>query len=540
VYRSPTRFVRTALVALVIAPALSLGYVSAPASAQPTPTLRAAALLKASAPVLASASTTRLAIDWPDFAGAPRYRVRYSKYASFKKSVYKRATSSKIVLSGLKASTKYYVRVQAIKNNAKGTALSVYSATKVFATAKKLKYAAPTSLAGKASARGSDAIALNWKFYKPGLRYQVQYARNKSFAGAKATIVRGPSTAITGLATSTVHYLRVRVVDAAGRPASGWSKVVATATRTPADPAAEPLQVASYNIRNGTKSTDTGNRSWAVRRNLVVKQIKGNKLDVVGLQEAEYTYLVGADGAWKHQYQDLVEVLGGSWRITCATEENPNCDKSNNYTAGTRLIYNSETVSLRQAGIYGLSTRSGDVRRFLVWGIFTQKSTGRDFFFANTHLDDAKTDAGYSYRVTQAKQVLAQIAANNPKGLPVILTGDMNSHKWRKPNNAPYKLYVAAGLVDPIGNTDFSRTAVKPTAEVRIRTEFDSWNNFGAKPDQHGWVNGINVDYVWVSKSVTTLEFETMVNISDATLKFVGPVPSDHNMLRASVLIPKS
>jgi hypothetical protein len=53
-------------------------------------------------------------------------------------------------------------------------------------------------------------------------------------------------------------------------------------------------------------------------------------------------------------------------------------------------------------------------------------------------------------------------------------------------------------------------------------------------------VNGINVDYVWVSKSVTTLEYETVVNISDATLKFVGPVPSDHNMLRASVLIPRS
>lgn len=84
------------------------------------------------------------------------------------------------------------------------------------------------------------------------------------------------------------------------------------------------------------------------------------------------------------------------------------------------------------------------------------------------------------------------------------------------------------------------KTAKNPSAEVRIHTEFDSWNNFASKPDTHGWANGINVDYVWVSKSITTLEYETVVKIKDSTLKFVGTVPSDHNMIRATVLIPKS
>ncbi len=193
---------------------------------------------------------------------------------------------------------------------------------------------------------------------------------------------------------------------------------------------------------------------------------------------------------------------------------------------------------MKDRGSLALSTRSGDVRRFLAWAVFTQKSTGRDFFFADTHLDNAKTDSGYAYRVTQTRQVINEIDARNSDHLPVVLVGDMNSHKWRSPDNAPYKLLSAAGLVDPIGNTDFSRKAVNPTTEVRIHTEFDSWNNFAAQPDEHGWVNGINVDYIWVSGAITTLEYETVVNIADTTLKFNSPVPSDHNMLRASLLIP--
>ncbi len=521
-----------------LALALTAGLLGVPSTAQATPLPRSISLTAAAAPSLLSAGSTELAIDWADFNAAPAYRVRYSKYSSLKKSTYKRVAASEIVLTKLKASTKYYVRVQAIQSDSKGTPLSAYSAKKTFKTAKKLKYAAPTGVTAAPSARGADAIAAQWSYYKSGMRYQVQYGTSPDFLSAAWTIARGPSVALTGLAESATYYLRVRSLDGSGNPTSSWSRAVSAQTRTPADPGAKPLQVASFNIRNGTKSSDTGSRAWPVRRGVIVNQIRNAGLDVVGLQEAEYTYLTGADGGWKHQYQDLIEVLGGAWKITCATDSNPNCDRSENYTAGTRVIYNSATVIMRDRGTVELSSRSGDVRRFMVWAVFTQKSTGRDFFFADTHLDDAKTTSGYNYRVTQSHQVVNEIAAHNPGNLPVILTGDMNSHKWRSPDNAPYNIFSGAGYVDPIGNTGFSRKAVRPTTEVRIHTEFDSWNNFSSKPDEHGWVNGINVDYIWVSRSITTLEYETTVNISNSTLKFIGPIPSDHNMLRAAVLIP--
>ena len=145
----------------------------------------------------------------------------------------------------------------------------------------------------------------------------------------------------------------------------------------------------------------------------------------------------------------------------------------------------------------------------------------------------------FTLRQTQANEVLAAISANNP-GLPVVLTGDMNSHKWRDPANAPYDIFRSAGLVDPLGNAYKSRAAVNPTTEVRIHTEYDSWNDFAAKPDEHGWINGINVDYIMVSGSIHTLSYETVVNVNPATGSAVGTEPSDHNMLRASILIPKS
>jgi endonuclease/exonuclease/phosphatase family metal-dependent hydrolase len=522
--------------------ALSVGLLSAPASAQTATPARAVLPLQvtpaAATPMLASASSSQLAIDWEDYAGAPRYRVRYSKYSSMKKSVYKRTYASEIVLSKLKSSTKYYVRVQAIRNDSKGTALSGYSAKTAFKTVKKLKYTAPAKITAKASARGADALVANWAFDAAGRRYELQYASNPGFTDAASIVTRGPSGVVRGLAGNTTYYLRARSVSVWGVPISSWSTVVSATTRTPADPGAKPLQVASFNVRNGTIASDTGNRSWAVRRYVVASQLRDNHIDVAGLQEAEYTSVVGADGVWKHQFQDLVDLLGKSWRITCSTSADPYCNSPATYSVGTRLIYNSETVTLRDAGFYALSLRSGDVRRFMVWGIFTQKSTGRDFFFANAHLDNSKSSAGFNQRIIQSNQIVNEIAARNTRNLPVILVGDMNSQKWRSPYNAPYRVFSQAGYVDPIGNPDKSKVAVNPTTEFRLHTEFDTWHSSSTNPTARPWINGINVDYIWVVKSVTTLDYETVVNVNDSTMKYDGPPASDHHMLRAAVLIP--
>ncbi len=263
------------------------------------------------------------------------------------------------------------------------------------------------------------------------------------------------------------------------------------------------------------------------------------KLDVVGLQEADFNTVGGIS-----QFESLIRLPkagGGDYRVVSGVGT----------TAGTRILYNAATVSLHRAGMRRLSTLAKDVKRYVVWGEFVQNSTERRFFFANTHLIpepkpvatrkcSGAQSGRYKMRRTQAGQVMAEIRANNVGNVPVVLVGDMNSHKVQCPTNAPYRVFTGAGLVDPLGNPDRSRVPINPTTEVRIHSEWDTSNHYLRKPVRHNIINGHHVDYVFVSPTVPTLTYEIVVNINDSTLKYVGRHASDHNMVRATVLIPAS
>ena len=83
-------------------------------------------------------------------------------------------------------------------------------------------------------------------------------------------------------------------------------------------------------------------------------------------------------------------------------------------------------------------------------GDIEHKDTGRQFFFADTHLEYHKDAAGssdyYDLRVAQAKEAVELIQAKN-RGLPSYFVGDFNSHKWTVPSNGPYDVMTAAKFV---------------------------------------------------------------------------------------------
>lgn len=523
--------VRSLLVALLVAPALALG--ALPATVAAAPTVPAEATVTAmAAPRLAAATRTTLTVDWPDVAQASSYRVRYSKHASMKSARSLTVTASRVVLTRLKPVTRYYVVVQPVPAAGSGVSAMAASAPMTFKT---MAYAAPTGLRAQASARSADSVAVNWLFTTPGRHYQVQYAATGDFAAATTVTTKVASTVITGLTTGQLYYFRVRSLTAKDSVTSGWSGAVAAIPQVPADPGAAPLGVGSFNIRNWARSKGG---SWGVRGPLIAERIDNRNLDVVGLQEADFHLRGGVS-----QYGSLINLLNARGAGSFAAVEVGT-------TAGTRIIYNTATVTVVRGGMRQLSTIGGDVKRYVVWAEFIQNATGRHFFFATTHLVpethpvatkkcSGKQSKRYKMRKTQAGQVIAEIQAN-AGGLPVILTGDMNSHKVQCPTNAPYRAYVASGLVDPLGNPDRSKVPVNPTTEVRIHSEWDTSNHYSRKPIRHNIVNGHHVDYVFVSRSITTLTYEVVVNINDATLKYVGRHPSDHNLVRAEILIPAS
>ena len=216
--------------------------------------------------------------------------------------------------------------------------------------------------------------------------------------------------------------------------------------------------------------------------------------------------------------------------------------KDQGASKGTKIIYNTRSVAVKAQGSLLLSRVSESGERYMAWAVLRQLASGKDFFFANTHLEHLGDTGGSTrytnLRIKQTREMLAEVAKRNTQQLPVVLGGDLNSTKWSTPANGPYDAVVATGLIDPLGNTYRSRKpAAGATVEKRIRTEYASINHFDAKAPKAGVVNGTYMDYLFTSPGVRTLEWETVVKI-DTNDNFIGVIPSDHNMIRATITLP--
>jgi endonuclease/exonuclease/phosphatase family metal-dependent hydrolase len=313
--------------------------------------------------------------------------------------------------------------------------------------------------------------------------------------------------------------------------------------------------VASYNVRCASCYEGGPNElTWYERRDAVAENIKKQSPDVIGIQEASQGWLrdeVGNPISPYSQFDDLLSRLGTPYKITngrrnnCEREWTPtNCIiKDQGASQGTKIIYDSSKLLLLQEGSQKLTElRAADNDRYVAWAIFAEIETGRQFFFANTHLEHTKDVAGdntwFNLRVLQTNELVAAIKANNPDNLPTFVVGDFNSTKVTKPANGPYDAMVAAGFIDPLGNT-YKSTTKAPGATVtkRIRTNFASFNGFNAKAPVSKNVNGNYMDYIWTTPGIRVAEWETVMNI-DSAGKYIGIIPSDHNMIRATVFLP--
>jgi endonuclease/exonuclease/phosphatase family metal-dependent hydrolase len=182
------------------------------------------------------------------------------------------------------------------------------------------------------------------------------------------------------------------------------------------------------------------------------------------------------------------------------------------------------------------SKEDGSSPRYLAWAVLRQRSTGTKFFFADSHLEDDKDL--YALRKSEAEVAVQTIRERNPDGLPVIAVGDFNSSRFSDPTNAPYDAYIQGGFSDPIGNAYDSTQAVNATAERSISTWLNSFNGFVRHAKGHrSWDNGSYLDYMLTSP-MRVSEWETVARL-DVNDDFVGIIPSDHNMIRMTVYLPR-
>ncbi len=496
--RRTTTWSRLALVLTLLVAAL-LG--AAPAHAEASG-MKAPSGLKAGA-----ATTTSVVLTWKAVAEATNYRLQYSTSKKMSKAKYQRDTDTTGTLTGLKLGTTYYVKVRVI--DADGGNLSSYSKAVKVKTPKQDP--APTS---SPSPTPSPTSA------------------------PSPTPTPKPSPSPTPSPTSSPTL---------------------SPTPTPAD---GPLRAASFNIKCASCDSHLPEEgTWAERRRAVADTILGQHLDVVGLEEAGQAWLKDDAGQSISpsitQFEDLRNALGGSWTLTNANRNN--CVRSSTPSScvykdqgasqDTKIIFDASRLQLLDQGSKRLPfVDEDDNPRYVAWAQFRQLSTGNRFMFAATHLEGTKDKAGsttyFDLRATQAQVAIGAVNDHNPDGLPVMFVGDFNSSRFAhsySPTNAPYDVLVEDGLVDPLGG-GFNTTKTAPGATVgkRINTFIDTFNEFNRVVNMHKqWINGSTIDYIFVSPSIKVPEWETVVDM-DSAGSFVGQIPSDHNMIRVSVVLPKT
>ena len=171
------------------------------------------------------------------------------------------------------------------------------------------------------------------------------------------------------------------------------------------------LDVMSYNIRLGV--ADDGDNSWDIRKRATPAMLQANAPDIFGVQEA-YDFQVAYIAEQCPQYVPL----GVGREDGVAKGEHMS------------IFYNKEKIDVVEWGTYWLSetpdvpSKGWDAAcyRTATWALLKLKDSGKQFYYVNTHLDHKGVEA----RAKGLALIADKIAAMNPKGYPMVLTGDFN------------------------------------------------------------------------------------------------------------------
>ena len=252
------------------------------------------------------------------------------------------------------------------------------------------------------------------------------------------------------------------------------------------------LKVMSYNIRMG--SAKDGTNSWEFRYPATALMLEDQKPDVFGVQEA-FNYQIRFI---EDNFEDYDCVGVGR-------------DDGKQKGEFMSIFWNKKTVKMIKWGTFWLSETpekpsmgwDAACKRTATWALMKDKKTGKQFYFVNTHLDHRGTEA----QKKGLELIVSRIAEINPKGYPMVLTGDFNV----KPDNAALK--------------DLD-SKMQSARKIAPRTDnHPTFNNWGKiKPD-------MVIDYIYVSGFSACPEYHTVTE-KYGTWKYV----SDHYPITAKLI----
>lgn len=505
-----------------------------------------------------------LTLEWNAVAGAPRYRIQIATASSMSGATYHSSSTNKAIVSGLKPATTYYFRVVVVdaNNNLK---LSDYTQAP-YPSARTLAVGQPWIPQNlRAVSKTSNSLSLAWEDVPNAPRYRIQISPFADMSSAKYSSYVENEGVVTGLKPTTRYYFRVVVVDANDQAKlTDYTQSPYPSESTTAVPTTQDVSVGTFNIAGvdtDSEATKGGDHEfWAVRKTAVVGDIIESDVDVVGVQEANQAKMYGIKdpaGNIINQYTDLRNALNTTGRRFELTDTDAynSCEGNNRgctladkgASNATRILYDVERLIMVDHGAFVYKNQyPGAVDRYLAWAVFDKN--GKKFFFATTHLDP------YSpvVRGAEWQEMIAQIKRLNTGNLPVLVGGDFNSTKYNMPAGDLLPAMKTAGFGD-ILNQEYQ---VNPPIGMRT-TPLNGWiNSFNgfrrdmldnpATPNTNeGWTYstakhkvGNDVDYLFASNSLVVKQWKLMLDFDPVTYKVRGVIPSDHNMLKATVTLP--
>lgn len=411
----------------------------------------------------------------------------------------------------------------------------------------------------------TTSISLDWMKVSGASGYRVRYSTSSNMAGSKALAFRYSNGVVSGLKPTTKYWFRIAAAAnyGSGAAQSQWTPApyLSGTTKRASDGGGTgggggggtgngnpyDLNVAAFNI-SGVLNDTSKNAPWADRKVKIAQQLLGQnpdnqtgpQPDAIALQEANTTEDLGSG---LNQYTQLVATL------------NSHATGTAHYSAidgitslATRIAYNDTTLSLISAGAvkWDAQETKADGLRYMPWAIFKVNSTGSQFFFASDHLETASESVRRS-QWTQLLSVVPRLA----NGLPVVFGGDFNSPRGAEsrcgnlPNptaNVMLPKMVPSGFGDTLGQI---RCSTRPTvsgarAEHVVNGNSNSVNKFNRSVGYYSNsdIVGQDVDYIFASNALRVKSWEMVYDAASGSHTLRGVIPSDHNMIRAKIVLP--
>jgi endonuclease/exonuclease/phosphatase family metal-dependent hydrolase len=255
------------------------------------------------------------------------------------------------------------------------------------------------------------------------------------------------------------------------------------------DGQASDVRVMTFNIRYGT--ANDGENAWPNRREMVGEVIGSFGPTVLGVQEA-----------LAFQLEELDAALPGYGRVGVGRDDGR---EAGEFSA---IYYERSRLELLDSGTFWFSETPAEpgstawgatIPRISSWARFRDVSNGSTFHVFNNHWDHQSQES----RERSAALLLERIAARQPAGDPVIVTGDFNAGE----DNAAFEMLVGASTV---------RLADTYRTLHRSVTEVGPFNGFAGTSD------GPKIDSILVTPAWFVVSSEI-----DRTNE-AGRYPSDH------------